>query len=260
MNLTNVSTTVSEASNDYHSVQGALSQQQHRTQSFTAVLVLTGLFALFTISITGAIIVFCKKKNTVFALQKCEQDSDIDCELDDINTELEMSDDSADDYLVPMSKKSATYPNLEIVCNRNYRPHDLSGSDGGSIESTARHKDKEKHNVTKKISRAHTFSFESYEYRPIKVNAATANNNKDNKRAKKGSEKEVIVIENNHKIKAVYHQVKTSSKEALSPEDGSKSFARSVKESRDQTTPTENGAGMEDDFILDKTMLLQQRL
>ncbi|CAI9736195.1 Hypothetical predicted protein [Octopus vulgaris] len=244
MNLTNASA-VSEA-NDYQSIRSTMNQQQHRTQSFTAVLVLTSLFALFTVSVTGAIIVFCKKKNTVFALQKCEQDSDIDCELDDFNTEIEISDDSTDDYLVPMSKRSATYPNLEIVCNRNYRPHD-------NIESN---KQKDTTNVSKHIPRAHTFSFECYEYTPIKLSTTS----KDNK--KKEGEKQVIKVQKNQKSKTVYHQLKTSSKECLSPENpgdenDSKCLGYSVNKDNWKSSP-ENDAGMADPFIVDKAMLLQQ--
>ncbi|CAE1315978.1 unnamed protein product [Acanthosepion pharaonis] len=157
VNMTNIST-ILEA-NEPQSVQGALSLEEHRALSFTAVLVLTSLFAFFTFSITGAIIVFCKKKNSVFALQKCEQESDIDYELDDLNsTEIEMSDDGLDDQTCSATKRSATYPDLKIVCNRNYRPHSVR--DVGKYET-------EKQGGGTEIPRAHTFSFEKYEYTPI---------------------------------------------------------------------------------------------
>ncbi|XP_071098174.1 uncharacterized protein [Haliotis cracherodii] len=64
-----------------------------RHSSLVAVMVIMSLFLIITISTTGLLLAFCKKKNTVFALQKCEQDSEY--ELDDMEqTDIEMCDDS----------------------------------------------------------------------------------------------------------------------------------------------------------------------
>ena len=68
-----------------------------KPESFKTVFVIGGIFLFLTISITGAVAVFCRKRNTVFALQKSEQEDvdDIDYELDefeDSSTEFEESD------------------------------------------------------------------------------------------------------------------------------------------------------------------------
>lgn len=197
VNMTNIST-ILEA-NEPQSVQGALSLEEHRALSFTAVLVLTSLFAFFTFSITGAIIVFCKKKNSVFALQKCEQESDIDYGLDDLNsTEIEMSDDGLDDQTCSATKRSATYPDLKIVCNRNYRPHSVR--DVGKYET-------EKQGGGTEIPRAHTFSFEKYEYTPIALSVPSLEGGKNGgprvkTRVKKGT-------------RAGYHQLQTFDKDSI---------------------------------------------
>ncbi|KAL3885294.1 hypothetical protein ACJMK2_025377 [Sinanodonta woodiana] len=58
------------------------------------LLVLMLIFMAITLSITVAIIIFCRKKNSVFILQKSEHDSDV--EMDDMITEIEISDEDSD--------------------------------------------------------------------------------------------------------------------------------------------------------------------
>ena len=48
------------------------------------LLILLANFTVISVSISLAVIVFCRKKNTVFMLQKCEQQSDV--EIDDLST------------------------------------------------------------------------------------------------------------------------------------------------------------------------------
>ncbi len=48
-----------------------------QSHSFTAVVSLSCIFLFLTISITVAVVVFCKKKNTVFSLQKCEEEDEV---------------------------------------------------------------------------------------------------------------------------------------------------------------------------------------
>lgn len=68
--------------------RGGLSDELHTQYSFIAVLILMSLFLTVTVSATGLLLTFCKKKNSVFSLQKCEQDSQF--EMDDLdNTETE---------------------------------------------------------------------------------------------------------------------------------------------------------------------------
>ena len=61
--------------------------------SLNTVFVIGGIFLFLTISITGAVAVFCRKRNTVFALQKSEQE-----DVDDIDYELDEFDDSSTEY------------------------------------------------------------------------------------------------------------------------------------------------------------------
>ncbi|CAD5111773.1 unnamed protein product [Dimorphilus gyrociliatus] len=57
------------------------------SHSLTMVIVVASVLLFVTISITAAVIVFCKKRNAVFALQKAEQEDEAEYELDDINTD-----------------------------------------------------------------------------------------------------------------------------------------------------------------------------
>ncbi|KAH3875591.1 uncharacterized protein LOC127869431 [Dreissena polymorpha] len=98
--------------------------------------ILLGIFLCVTVIVTIAIFLFCRKKNTVFMLQKCEQE-DSDLEMNDINTEAESStDDSEYESLHSVSSdgghqsrsrsRSQTYPNLNSHCveERMYETND----------------------------------------------------------------------------------------------------------------------------------------
>ena len=72
-----------------------------QAQSFTMVVVIASIFFFCTIALTAALVVFCKKRNSVFALQKSEQDTDPDYEMDEYNTDMEFTEtdyDSETDY------------------------------------------------------------------------------------------------------------------------------------------------------------------
>uniref|UniRef100_A0A1I8HKK7 CCHC-type domain-containing protein n=3 Tax=Macrostomum lignano TaxID=282301 RepID=A0A1I8HKK7_9PLAT len=58
----------------------------HIDRSLAGVLVIGGVLLFVSMSLTAAVIVFCKKKNTVFVLQKSDQDDDI--AADDSDLEL----------------------------------------------------------------------------------------------------------------------------------------------------------------------------
>ena len=47
-----------------------------KSQSFTVVVTIGGIFLFLTMAITAAVVIFCRKKNSVFALQKSEQGTD----------------------------------------------------------------------------------------------------------------------------------------------------------------------------------------
>ncbi|XP_060572317.1 uncharacterized protein LOC132730414 [Ruditapes philippinarum] len=82
----------------------------------TMVAVLLGIFTIISITMAVSVLVFCRKKNSVFMLQKCDQDSDIDLEMNDMNTEVETSD-SEYEFIESTSpqhatRRSQTCPNL----------------------------------------------------------------------------------------------------------------------------------------------------
>ena len=60
--------------------------------SFTTVVVLASIFLFVTLSITAAVVVFCRKRNSVFALQKSEQEEEGELELDDLPTDFEYTE------------------------------------------------------------------------------------------------------------------------------------------------------------------------
>ena len=80
------------------------------------LLVLLGIFTTISLTISLAVIVFCRKKNTVFMLQKCEQESDV--ELDDLPTEIENSDSETEEVRTILRvQRSESYPGLAKYTN-----------------------------------------------------------------------------------------------------------------------------------------------
>ena len=70
-----------------------------QAQSFTMVIIIASIFFFCTVALTAALIVFCKKRNSVFVLQKSDQDTDPDYEMDEYNTDMEFTEtDSDTDY------------------------------------------------------------------------------------------------------------------------------------------------------------------
>lgn len=85
----------------------------------TAIIVIMSIFVSITLTITVAILMFCKKKNSVFVLQKCEQESESVYEMDDINTECDFSDQELDinSYNENLEAlRSQTYPKMSRLC------------------------------------------------------------------------------------------------------------------------------------------------
>ncbi|XP_067653856.1 uncharacterized protein [Haliotis asinina] len=104
-------TTDESAPSDYLHSRSITAISHH--SSLVAVMVIMSLFLIITISTTGLMFAFCKKKNTVFALQKCEQDSEY--ELDDMEqTDVEMCEDSE---ITPKTNKirSRTCPSFNNI-------------------------------------------------------------------------------------------------------------------------------------------------
>ena len=104
----------------------------------TATIVIMSIFICFTLSITAAIFVFCKKKNSVFTLQKSDKDKDMEYEMDDMNTDIDSrnsqlgSSESVNQYPSPV-----TVPLMSRLCEYDtdsilfipYIPDDQSKSD-----------------------------------------------------------------------------------------------------------------------------------
>ncbi|XP_048749560.1 uncharacterized protein LOC125661556 [Ostrea edulis] len=63
----------------------------HQTTHRATVIAFMGVFVFITLTLTTAIILFCKKKNSVFFLQKSDLHADLDVELEEIQTDI--SDD-----------------------------------------------------------------------------------------------------------------------------------------------------------------------
>ncbi|KAL8584064.1 hypothetical protein ACOMHN_022404 [Nucella lapillus] len=96
--------------------EGSVQAQLHSQYSMIAVVVLTALFFTITLLATGLLLAFCKKTNTVFSLQKSEQDSNY--ELDDLEkseAESRNDDNAAGDCTTPRhreQRRSRTMPDL----------------------------------------------------------------------------------------------------------------------------------------------------
>ena len=83
------------------------------------LLILLAIFTTISVSISLAVLVFCRKKNTVFMLQKCEQESDV--EMDDLPTEIDNSDTDSEEVRTVICK-SESYPALSKYSRKSYPP------------------------------------------------------------------------------------------------------------------------------------------
>ena len=113
---TNLSETVSNAALSNEFVQPTeVLQQTSSKASMVAVLVIMAVFLTITISTTSLLLAFCRKKNTVFALQKCEE-QDSEYELDDIEqTDIEMLKEENGRQQQSMKSRSHTCPSFTHV-------------------------------------------------------------------------------------------------------------------------------------------------
>lgn len=100
------------------------------------LLILLAIFTTISISISLAVIVFCRKKNTVFMLQKCEQESDV--EMDDLPTEIENSDtDTEEVRTAHRVKRSESYPGLSKYSSRSKVESHSLVTERGKIHSSS---------------------------------------------------------------------------------------------------------------------------
>lgn len=76
----------------------------------TAVLVIMSILIFISASLSGAVLVFCKKKNSVFIYQKSEPvEKDYEYEMDDIQTEIDSSEIDNEPI------RSQTYPMIAAI-------------------------------------------------------------------------------------------------------------------------------------------------
>lgn len=92
---------------------------------YIMIAILMSIFMCISLSIAVAIFVFCRKKNSVFMLQKCEQDSDL--EMNDINTEVNTSDSDADTF-------DSEYEMIECSSSGSTKRRKLSKSKSSPLE------------------------------------------------------------------------------------------------------------------------------
>ena len=96
------------------------------------LLILLAIFTTISISISLAVLVFCRKKNAVFMLQKCEQESDV--EMDDLPTEIDNSDTESEDINTAIMK-SESYPGLSKYSRNSYPKLSRYASENKSLQS-----------------------------------------------------------------------------------------------------------------------------
>lgn len=70
--------------------------QRGKTQSMVTVGVIAGLFLFMTFAVTLAVILVCRRRNSVFALPKNDETDDRDYEMDDIITDVDFSETEID--------------------------------------------------------------------------------------------------------------------------------------------------------------------
>jgi hypothetical protein len=91
-NVTNTSLNMTPGYLVYEADQGPSGPSSvHRTTHRATVIAFMGVFVFITLTLTTAILLFCKKKNSVFLLQKSDLHADLDLELEEIPTDI--SDD-----------------------------------------------------------------------------------------------------------------------------------------------------------------------
>ena len=71
-----------------------MAEESIRSHPFTMVVVIASIFLFLTMTISAAVVVFCKKRNSVFALQKSEEDCEY--EMDDIHSDGEISENESE--------------------------------------------------------------------------------------------------------------------------------------------------------------------
>lgn len=87
-----------------------------RVASMNAVIVLAALFSVITLSTTAALVIFCRKKNSVFAMQRADDDADSTSEVREETFELRHIGVVIESHpLQPAKWALATSPHLHTV-------------------------------------------------------------------------------------------------------------------------------------------------
>lgn len=126
-----------------------LPESQARYYSMVVVLVLAGLFFGFTLTVTIAVGVFCRKKNTVFVFQKAEQEdagyemrgNDTEEDEDEVEEEEEEkeAEGKVDDWMNRREETTVKTRSTSIVSNAS-EPLFGSIDSADEVQTHARHK------------------------------------------------------------------------------------------------------------------------
>ncbi|CAH1790144.1 unnamed protein product, partial [Owenia fusiformis] len=109
---------------------------------FTVIVVIASIFLFFTLTISGAVVVFCKKRNTVFSLQKSEQD---DYEMNSVTpseataTATEMDSEIGSRRGSMLSRKNSIFDNFSNFSNFSRSSSKYSIIDNGMTRSCSKY-------------------------------------------------------------------------------------------------------------------------
>jgi len=90
-------------------ILGDMHDNKVEPHSFITVVIIASIFLFSTMTITASLAVFCRKKNSVFVLQKCEQEDKEDIEMDEVDTDTETDSGSEVNYQKRITKSNSDY-------------------------------------------------------------------------------------------------------------------------------------------------------
>lgn len=134
-------------------------EDPNHPSALTAMIVITSIFLFMTLTITGTVIVFCKKKNSVFAFQKSENDSESDFEMDEISrTDIDIQENDSE---IGLPRHLATHPQL----------HDSESMSDTDISIHI--------NGTLLFSKPRSFSCDTFEYDELTISTEVETTNRN---------------------------------------------------------------------------------
>ncbi|ELT88149.1 hypothetical protein CAPTEDRAFT_195379 [Capitella teleta] len=128
-NRTSSNISALHADNDFLKKTGVMRDMQVQpghSQSFTVVVVIASLFLFVTMAITMALVVFCRKRNSVFAFQKSEQEDYPDYEMEEMETDVEYTETDSDTETSSLRKQQRR---SKRVCKCQQSPSSVDRGD-----------------------------------------------------------------------------------------------------------------------------------